>query len=353
MARLRSSARGWVISLGLLLAWLGPGCVHHPHRTTVDTTPPQPYLRASHGPDGAHNLEIAARALRPVRGRGPTLWLVGVSHLGTTEYYTELQRFLDAQPLVLFEGVGATNKTFQLQHEGGFSLQSALARALKLRFQLETIDYQRPNFRNSDLSLEELDRILSGPAKTSNTAAAPAPGTAPAGRTEPAPAAGGAAFDQLLDAMRGTGLLGGLARFGVALIEASPRLQAATLVTLVEVLAQLPGDLPNLPGMPAGFQQLFRVLIEERDRKVLDDVKRELHARPAPASIAIFYGAGHMPDLERRLRNELAYRPADERWWTAFGVNARQAGVSEWEINLMRSWARAQMNGLKPEGTKP
>ncbi len=119
------------------------------------------------------------------------------------------------------------------------------------------------------------------------------------------------------------------------------------------MLAQLPGDLPNLPGMPAGFQQLFRVLIEERDRKVLADVKHEMHRRRPPAAIAIFYGAGHMPDLERRLREELAYRPAEERWWTAFGVNARQAGVSAWEINLMRSWARAQMNGLKAETTKP
>lgn len=352
MSRPRSFACCRVLALGLLLIWLGPGCAHS-RRTATDTRPPQPYLRASHGPDDTHNLEIAARALRPVRGRGPNLWLVGVSHLGTADYYRDLQRFLDAQPLVLFEGVGATNKTFQLQAEGGFSLQSALARALKLRFQLETIDYQRPNFRNSDLSLEELARILSGPAAAAPAASGTSPGATTAPQTEPAPAPGGAAFDQLLDAMRGTGLLGGLARFGVALIEASPRLQAATLVTLVEVLAQLPGDLPNLPGMPAGFQQLFRVLIEERDRKVLADVKREMHARRPPASIAIFYGAGHMPDLERRLREELAYCPAEERWWTAFGVNARQAGVSAWEINLMRSWARAQMNGLKSETTKP
>ena len=38
-------------------------------------------------------------------------------------------------------------------------------------------------------------------------------------------------------------------------------------------------------------------------------------------SISVFYGAGHLPDLERRLCAELGYRPGADDWRTAFDVN--------------------------------
>jgi hypothetical protein len=289
-------------------------------------------VRAAHRPDGTSALEVALRALTPARGRGPTIWVVGVTHLGTADYYARLQQFLDAQTLVLFEGVGATNKSFALQRNADFNLQAALAKALGLEFQLRVIDYTRPHFQNSDLTLPELTRILAGDSSSKETP------TAAGEATE---------LDLLLDAMQGSGLLGALARITVALLEASPRLQAATQVVLVEVLSALPSDLPQMAGLPAGFQNLLRILIEERNRKVVEDVRRAVRMKPRPHSIAVFYGAGHMTDLEQRLRDALGYRPGEDRWLTAFAINPRRAGLSEWELNLMRSWIRSRLGELQ------
>ena len=60
----------------------------------------------------------------------------------------------------------------------------------------------------------------------------------------------------------------------------------------------------------------------------------------------MFYGAGHMADLELRLCRELGYRPAEDRWLLAFGVNPRAMGVSEFEVAFTTRLVRAQLKGL-------
>jgi len=294
----------------------------------------QPYLRAARGPDGSSSLEVALRRLAPARGEGPAVWLAAVTHLGTREYYAELQRFLDDCPLVLFEAV-RTEEDGRPVGRAGYSLQAELAKALGLAFQLEAIDYERAHFRNSDLQLAQITRILS--AATNDV---------PAAATAGSPGAGAVEFGALMQAMSGEGLMGGLARMGVALLGASTRLQAATKVAMIEMLSDLPRDLSGIPGLPDGMQRLLRVLIEERNAAVARDVRDALGRSPTPASVAIFYGAGHMPDLEARLCRELGYRAAEDRWLTAFGVNPRAMGVSEFEVAFTTRLVRAQLKGL-------
>ena len=124
--------------------------------------PPRPILRVQESTNGTIALQVAVRDLVPVRRADPVIRLVGVTHLGTAEYYAGLQTLLEREPLVLFEGVGATNKEFVSTREQAYSLQPALAKALGLRFQLQAIDYRGSNFVNSDLSLEELGRVMAG-----------------------------------------------------------------------------------------------------------------------------------------------------------------------------------------------
>jgi len=304
-----------------------------------DGAPPGRYLRTATSTNGSVALEVALRSFVPRHGRGPVVWLVGVTHLGTTNYYAELQRFLDAQSLVLFEGVGATNKQFKMRGDHGFSVQDEMARVLGLEFQLKAIDYSRAHFRNADLSLPQLARIFE---QATN---------APAGAGSAA--SGQAEFNQLVQVMEGSGLFGGLARLSLSLVGASPRLQAATKVALIETLGALPEDLSRVPGMTPGLKHLLAVLIEERNRTVVARLQSALRARPRPASVAVFYGAGHMTDLERRMRATLHYRPAEERWLTAFAVNPHSAGLSEWELEFMRNLVRRELEALQPATNSP
>src|SRR5262249_38798372 len=135
-------------------------------------TPPQPYVRIANSDSNHIQLQIAARQFLSADSGKPAIWLTGVSHIGESNYYAALQAHLDAQTLVLFEGVGAADRDAepsesenaipagdsqaiaQAAHtESRASLQSAMAASLGLVFQLEAINYQRPTFRNSDLSI--------------------------------------------------------------------------------------------------------------------------------------------------------------------------------------------------------
>jgi hypothetical protein len=245
--------------------------------------------------------------------------------------------------LVLFEGLGPTSRQFKLSHNKGYSLQDALAKALGLEFQLNAIDYSRPHFRNSDLSLGQLERLLAG----QDSSGAPSPEMDAPSSAASVEGAGGIQFDQFVSIMEGTGLLGGLARVGVALIAASPRLQASFKVAMIDVLSQMEGELPQMAGLTPELQRVLRVLIEERNQQVVSDLEAALQARPRLRTIAAFYGAGHMTDLEKRLRTRLRYRPAEERWLVAFAVDPKEAGLTNFELEMTRFLVRRQLDALR------
>ncbi len=283
--------------------------------------PAFPYTRRVETTNGWVGLEVALRRFTPRSGTAlpaPNVWLVGVTHLGTSNYYARLQRFLDAQDLVLFEGIGATNGQFHVAQSEGFSLQPALAKALGLRFQLSSVDYQRTNWVNSDLGLRELQRHL------------PPDGPSPS-------------MDQVMAAFQGEGAFGVVARWGVALLAASPRLQAVSRLMLIETLSGFEGELPDAGAFGIDTKELMRVLIGERNAVVVRDLRRALHRRKPPANIAVFYGAGHMPDLEQRLRRELHLVPVEHQWLRAFSVNPARSGISAAEAELIRDSVQQEL----------
>ena len=273
-------------------------------------------------------LQIAVRKFNPARGSGPDIWLVGASHIGDSNYFATLQKRLDAQPLVLFEGVGARSKKIKFDPEEEASVQHTLATSLGLVFQLSAIDYDRPHFQNSDLTIAQLQSLLQSGDKPGG------PGTK-----------AGQEFQELLQVMNGSSLVGAFVHLGIKFIGANPRLQAMTKVVLIELLGQIKGDMAQLKGMPPEIQRLLEVIIQERNKVVVGDVKKELAAR-SPRNIAVFYGAGHMADLEKRLRMELSYVPRKTVWMTAMSVNTRQAGLSETELDGMRKLIQWQLDAL-------
>jgi len=54
------------------------------------------------------------------------------------------------------------------------------------------------------------------------------------------------------------------------------------------------------------------VTIRERNRMVLDAIRKQ--TRAGKQRIGVFYGASHMPGIERALRTELGFRKTGERW---------------------------------------
>ena len=296
---------------------------------------PAPYLRIARPRTNVTELQVAVRQLIPPGRSQPVIWLAGVSHVGESNYYARLQKLLDAQDLVLFEGVtdrasrAAGRKAFDRSEEDLGSLQTTMAESLGLAFQLDTIDYERPHFRNSDLTIEEIAKLIAkeGPSgKPSKTAEE---------------------FQKLLELMEGDSLIGALVTAGMKLIGSSPKLQAMMKLVMIEILGRFKGDMSQFQGLPPEWQKLLEILVRARNDAVIKDVQTELGKRSPAKTIAIFYGAAHMEDLEARLMREMHYRPAREEWLPAFSVDLQKSQVTDAELSFVKGFVDWQMQMLE------
>jgi len=330
-----------------------------------ESASPQPYTRIFRPDTNTVQLQIAVRKFLPRKHRGPTVWLAAASHIGDPAYYEALQRHLDAQTLVLYEGVNAGRHKRRVREtpepdtttpetapstpskpassDDQPGLQSTLAESLGLVFQLDAINYDRTNFLNSDLSIQEIARLMNGGAE--QPAAAPGVASRPGG-----PATANASFNYLIQAMDGSSFLGQLMKIGVQFIGSSASLRAITKLTFIETIGQLKGDLAAARGIPPDMQELMKVLIAARNKAVMEDLKQESRLVPRSGSIAIFYGTGHMDDMQKRLSQEFGYRPMDDLWLTAFSVDLRQTGLSSGQLQMIRNLIKWQMDQLQPAG---
>jgi hypothetical protein len=216
----------------------------------AETPPSKPYTRIANPDTNTVQLQIALRKFVPAQNSGPSVWLAGVMHVGEPEYYHKLQHFLDGQTVVLYEGIkpgthrhhvhestaASTQDSNPATSPAGtnadYSMQSTLARSLGLVFQLEAIDYDRTNFLNSDLSIQQIERIMAG------------------GQSLGQKEGTNVSFDVLLQIMDGRSFLGSLFKIGMQFIAANPQLQAVAKLTMIEAVGRLKGDLSDVQDLP-------------------------------------------------------------------------------------------------------
>lgn len=386
------------------------------------------YIRTQDANDGNNRqLQVAVRTFATKDGQGPLVQMVGVVHIGDQTYYDELQKYLDAQSIVLYEGVkpeGAGGITgddaskakvtttrqrmlaifvakFRREHkrlpatlaeftadlsgtskriaaaalhdgwghdhqyqvttdahgkakfdivslgsdnaEGGegtaadlrFStqkpltkrevsaagegIQTQLAEALGLKFQLAAIDYSRATWKNSDLSIDEVEAKLQEKG------------------------AGGEALFQMLDGSSAMAMMGGAV---LKTIGSSPEMSLMAKLMMVEALPAA-DDLAKAQGAEMGA--LMEVIIIDRNAAVLADLRRTLDTDKTAQSIALFYGAGHLPDLEARLEADFGYTFKESRWFTAIDVDlSKVPGAKEQAAQV-----REMMKTMRDTGNAP
>lgn len=322
--------------------------------------PPQPYMRVTHDNNGAASLDIVIREFHAPKKKMPVIYLVGVSHIGDEAYYQNVQNRLEAMDLVLFEGVRASEERAKARpHDpngppprkmpkreaGEYSLQAELAKSLGLSFQLDAIDYERPHFLNSDMTITQIAEVLN-PGKKIVPPGSGVP-------LKPEPDSGAEQFQNLMSAMDGSSFMGGVIQMGVKLIGSSTKLQTLVKLSFIEMLGSLEGDISRLEMPSPGLKELMQVLIEKRNQTVMNDLQAAIAEKNPPKSIAIFYGAAHMPDMETRLETEFGYRPVKDEWLQAFDVNPEKAGVTPAEVQLIKGVVDWQLKMLKPAEKKP
>jgi hypothetical protein len=308
------------------------------------------------------SLQTLSAEFKPADGRGPSIWLIGVAHIGTPEYYAALQKRLDAQSTVLFEGVDAKKMTQKPKGDDDNGLQGKLATALGLVFQLDGINYQRPNFVSCDLTMAGLEKAIA------ERNSAPAPAAAESGPDgKPAPAdpstppekrrgpklpakVDNAMFDTLMQAIRGEGDIGRKLDGMVGLMGSTPEMRETVKLTFIETFAQA-GDLINAAKAASPeIRDLFEVLLTERNENVIRQLQARLPQLGPGDTIAVFYGAAHMDQIMDRLTAKLHYTPGIQVWDTAFTADTAKSIMPAAQIKAMVQMMRTQLQNAPPGG---
>ena len=292
------------------------------------TTAAPVFLRSAETDAKLSAIQTGTIEFRPVEGVGPSVWLVGVAHLGTPEYYQAIQKRLEPMTVVLFEGVGLAEEIKQGpgtgDHDAG--IQKQLSDALGLRFQLDAIDYRQPNFVNSDLPVEDVQKEVEERAgadgdetKTNET------------------------FNMLMQAIQGSGQAADMLKPMMAFLTATPEMRETTRLMLIEVLARAEEMVALVRNVSPEMKDLFEVLLTERNAIVMRDLKTQLARLKSGESVAIFYGAAHMPELAKHLRTEFKYAPGAVQWDTAFTADPTKSAIQPAQMRLMLDMVRTQL----------
>lgn len=234
-----------------------------------------------------------------VKAGAPRVDLVGAVHAADAAYFREVQAILDRADVVLYEmvkkaGEDPWRKPSDAEREQSpvSKFQMTLAKAFDLAFQLDEIDYRRRHFVHADMTADEFV------------------------------AKGGGALTKQMASMVAliTPLLDGLARMMNPPEDASPETKASARARRTSLKAVLAGMLGSAlgkgGGLLAGLGGDDLILGQRNDvlMRVFDATRQDVR------SIAIFYGAAHMPDLEKRLLAR-GYVPASGHWLAAWDIS--------------------------------
>ena len=248
-------------------------------------------------------LEPAAGAAPAGRRLPLQVDLVAAVHVGSGSYYETLSRLFKEYDAVLYELVAPENARVPRpgrKPAGAIgSAQQGLTKLLGLEFQLEAIDYAAPNFVHADLSPKEFDAAMAkrGESWWSMFMKLMQDSMARA-HTRKAPASD-----------IGVGDLFGIF-FG-----------SDREVRLRRIMAEQFTDMDVLTAAFGG--EAGSTLITDRNAAAIDVLRDQIGR--GRRRIAIFYGAAHMDDFDRRLRQEFGLQPGETIWLEAWDLRAPAA----------------------------
>ncbi|MBN2217024.1 MAG: hypothetical protein JW719_06580 [Pirellulales bacterium] len=310
----------WRFLLALFAAWwFAASATSAEPQTTTGQKPPnnatpqakQPespekkdsYLRLRRDQQGRPvAMEVATvRFQSPQRGKhGNPLSevdLVGAVHVAEPEFFAALNKQFNAYDAVLYELVAPEGTRPSRDSGSGSgspisSLQTALTQILNLQFQLEGIDYRRPNMVHADLSPEEFTQAMRN-----------------RGETVWSMFLRMLVYSSIQQAKNGSGASD--LEVLMALLDKNRSL--ALKRVMAKQFEDLGGAILVIDG-PEGS-----ALIRDRNTKALDVLRRELNA--GKRKVAIFYGAGHLPDLAKRLADDFDMKPVEKVWLRAWDMS--------------------------------
>jgi hypothetical protein len=260
------------------------------------------FLRLSRDEDGdLVSMDTAIVRFGPAdeNKQGPIVDLIGVVHIGEKSYYKQLNKEFEQYDALLYELVAPEDKTVPRGGEGSGhpigALQTGMKDMLELEFQLSHINYSRNNFVHADMSPEAFSKSMTDR---------------------------GESFWQILLRSMGQGIAmesrnRGKSASGTSMLMAwfSPNRAMLLKRMMAQQFEDLETSMKTLDG-PDGS-----TIISERNKVALKVLSEQIAA--GKQRIGIFYGAGHMPDMQRRLLDDFGLKPQSQRWLVAWDLKGK------------------------------
>jgi len=229
------------------------------------------------------------------RYEGVVVDLVGVVHIGQKEYYKDLGERLSSYDVVLYElvapdGTRISPEDVKSSRSALGAVQMGMRDMLNLEYQLEHIDYMSKNFRHADMSPDEFMKDMEKR---------------------------GDSLVKMGLRMMGSGLASSASRGGdagmlLALFSGDDRSKK-----LKQTMAS---QLVDMEVMTAGLDDANgeNTLIRGRNMKAFKILKEEIES--GKKQIAVFYGAGHLPDMAQRLKEDFSMNEESAEWFSAWDL---------------------------------
>jgi hypothetical protein len=236
---------------------------------------------------------------------GVAVDLVGAVHVGDASYYDDLNKLFEDYDVVLYELVAPEGTRVPKGGRKGPSthpigaMQEGMSSILELSHQLNCVDYTKQNFLHADMSPDDFNKAMEER---------------------------GESFFQMFLRLMGTGIAQNAAGGGgvndaallMALFSKDRAIQLKSI--MAQQFESLDGQMAALDG-PGGS-----TIITERNKRCFDVLEKQLQA--GKKRIAIFYGAGHLPDMERRLTTDYGFQRSGESWLAAWQLQKPKADAA-------------------------
>ncbi len=221
--------------------------------------------------------------------------LIGAVHIGEKGYYDELNTKFEAYEVLLFELVAPPNTKIPKGAKGGSAhpiaaLQKGMQSMLGLEHQLECVDYTKENFVHADMSPDEFAKSMKDRGESFSQMFFRAIG---AGMAQQATNTQSSSDMEMLSALFSTN-----------------RAQKLRLA--------MAGQFENMESQIMLFDgPNGSTILTERNRKAFEVLSKQLEA--GKKKIGVFYGAAHLPDMDKRLLADFGMKRKEISWvkaWT-------------------------------------
>ena len=256
--------------------------------------------------------------------------LIGVIHVGEGRYYRKLNYQFEQYESMLYELVapeGSRVPTRRAAATKGSTnplhwLQGSMQKMLGLQSQLQHIDYTKSNFVHADLSPAQMKKKM-------------------AERGDTAWSVGMRAISEMMQQQSKANQLGqGGAAIGSDISSFDDLF--GLISDPIKLKVMMATQFASTGNLDAGLGgTLNQLLITDRNQAAMKVLQKEIDK--GQTKIAIFYGAAHMPDFEKRLISDFGLKKTNQAWVQAWDLQSAPknsspaSGVADMLFQLLDS----------------